>query len=87
MKNDQSHTEEGQKWDKYAQNRHFTSQFTEYNPKQKQQLSLNYKNAPKVSSFKEPYLFNYVFPIQDKPLIKMPCLGSLFAKFKLYETV
>lgn len=62
------------------------SQSTVLNENNKQ-LSLNYKNALKVSSFKEPYLFNYVFPIQDKPLIKMPCLGSLFAKFKLYETV
>lgn len=32
------------------------------------------------------YLFNYVLPVQSKPLIKMPCINSLFAKFKLHET-
>lgn len=32
------------------------------------------------------YVFNYVFQIEGKPLIKMSCLNSLFTKFKLYET-
>jgi hypothetical protein len=69
--------------DKYTENRSFY--FSIYCSKRKQ-TALNDKNSLKVSSFKGPCLFNSVFPIQDKPLIKMPCLSSLFAKFKLYET-